>query len=444
VLFFVCLNIEAVQPSRPPPLTKKPAKLIQQQTQASQISLESILRQKQRPQQVQISSRPKSNSLLLNNTQLKIKSSHAIPPTTSISLSTVRQQPAVSNKSLSRFQQSNDSLPSTRLQPTQPSSTLKSSLIRSNPKIQNFQQFQQANTQFRARSQGTEGASNNIPRLSISSIHQQLQSSQKNGLSMKPLKNVPRCNVCNRTFATNQVLQRHMVLHGPVATYTESDNGVIKCDVCFEEFDSTGQLAQHIQLVHSEGPSANESSPPSSSSGQQGLHRCRVCYRTFTSMESLNSHSVLHEGNLKCRACRRGFSDINSLEEHEATHKRYSCQWCTKYFMNSGNLKAHERIHTGERPYRCNDCPKAFKQLGGLQYHLKTNPSHKPQKYHKGELDGNDPGNNGSSNGDSNNSASGSATNTYIDPSMLQYESGEEYDDEGDLSILDLAAGTGF
>ncbi|ODN01599.1 putative zinc finger protein [Orchesella cincta] len=190
--------------------------------------------------------------------------------------------------------------------------------------------------------------------LQIRQVSTPMQSS-KHGLIRQ--KNVPRCQVCRKTFATNQVLQRHIAsVHG--AQFVEQTNG-------------NGEMHSPDQQVQNGGT----------------IHRCRVCYRTFGSLESLRAHSLNHEGEFKCRACRRGFPSWEVLEQHEATHKKYECRWCEKYFMNSGNLKAHERIHTGERPYSCADCSKAFKQLGGLQYHLKTNPTHRPQKYKMEEQD---------------------------------------------------------
>jgi len=189
--------------------------------------------------------------------------------------------------------------------------------------------------------------------LQIRQVSSPVQSS-KHGLIRQ--KNVPRCQVCRKTFATNQVLQRHIAsVHGAQ----------------FVEQPTNGEIHSPEHQLQNGGT----------------IHRCRVCYRTFGSIESLRAHSLNHEGEFKCRACRRGFPSWEILEQHEATHKKYECRWCEKYFMNSGNLKAHERIHTGERPYKCADCPKGFKQLGGLQYHLKTNPTHRPQKYKMEEQD---------------------------------------------------------
>eukprot|EP00122_Pirum_gemmata_P015081 Pgem_evm1s14087 len=54
--------------------------------------------------------------------------------------------------------------------------------------------------------------------------------------------------------------------------------------------------------------------------------------------------------------------------------KPYKCQYCNKGFAQSGNLLAHIRTHSGERPFFCvyPDCPKAFKQRAALNAHHKT------------------------------------------------------------------------
>ncbi|KAI4800673.1 hypothetical protein KUCAC02_009516 [Chaenocephalus aceratus] len=124
----------------------------------------------------------------------------------------------------------------------------------------------------------------------------------------------------------------------------------------------------------------HESLSDSQPSAENKPFSCSVCKKAFSQNGNLKAHMRVHTGEKahSCSVCTKSFAH---LKEHMRVHtgeKPHRCTVCKKAFSHSGNVKKHMRVHTGEEPFSCTVCKKAFSQSDHLKAHMRVHTGEKP------------------------------------------------------------------
>ncbi|XP_053689157.1 zinc finger protein 420-like [Sabethes cyaneus] len=162
------------------------------------------------------------------------------------------------------------------------------------------------------------------------------------------------CKICRSQFAKGSELMQHIRSEHVVEQYP-----VLKCPHCIKTFILPSRLSAH-KAIHSD------------------RYACKECGVGHIDKKKLQYHMDLKHPDGRvyaCSTCSTTFTSLNQLNEHSVIHtkgKRFQCEFCTKSFLRRFQLVIHTRTHTGEKPFECSGCLKRFGDDGTFSKHKKT------------------------------------------------------------------------
>lgn len=237
-------------------------------------------------------------------------------------------------------------------------------------------------------------------------------------------KDLYYCKACPSSFSRYTKLKCHMASHtieenivyGDIFTCTwSSPKKQVKqvkqaehhCLVCHKRYLHSGYYKKHLWNAHnihvksipdpirqSEKLSdecrglakfvrgrRRDRTPITTECRKRKYYECSVCRKTMTQPSSLKAHKRIHTGErpYQCPICSKTFTFYQCLWNHSWSHKdknSFPCDKCPKKFRYYQTLWTHYKIHTDDKPFACGMCKLRFTNSSHLMYHMKEHPEY--------------------------------------------------------------------
>lgn len=176
-------------------------------------------------------------------------------------------------------------------------------------------------------------------------------------------ENVERfiCSECGKEFKDRQLLKNHERSHLPDDLKLK-----VPCSVCGKKFVSTHCMKIHVKRIHE----------------KCAVFTCETCGKTFVTKSDLTWHRDKHtkERNFECDICKCMFKSKNALRIHKRRHlseNKFTCKSCGKKFNSSAALSNHKLVHSDVKRYKC-FCGNEYKRLESYKNHLSVHEGRRP------------------------------------------------------------------
>ena len=176
--------------------------------------------------------------------------------------------------------------------------------------------------------------------------------------SSTPVRNKPahtiRCKICTDSFCSIKELNEHH----------RKDHGIVDCEKCDKKFATQSSLDKHMYL-HSDLRFV-----------------CEDCGQSFPFKSRLEQHQITHQTELsfmcKYKGCSQGFKNKGDFNRHMLSHKDiwFKCTSCPYKNKDKRNRDSHMRTHQekgiGLECYHCKCCGKVMQFSTQLKWHRVT------------------------------------------------------------------------